>query len=164
MVDRVRRPALRGTLLGTVLRLFNPLVKTVLRSRLHWLLSRWLVLLTWTSRKTGRRRTTPLSYVREGSVVYLSTAERWSVDLVGGAPVRLRLGGRWYDGHAGVVEDRKESVRLLARLFREHPWFRILSGVPKARSSRGADPGALNRTLDAGRVLVRVSRQTGRAL
>jgi F420H(2)-dependent quinone reductase len=160
-VDRIRRPALRGTLLGTVLRLSNPLIKTVLRSRLHWLLSRWLLLLTWTSRKTGRRRTTPLSYVREGPVVYLTTGDRWSADLVGGAPVHVRLVGRWYDGHADVVRDRNESLKLFERLFRDRPWFRILSGVPKARSDGGADPSALDRALDAGRVLVRVSRRPG---
>jgi F420H(2)-dependent quinone reductase len=142
----------------------NPLIRTVLRSRLHWLLGRWLVLLTWTSQKSGRQRTTPLSYVRDGSVVYLTTAERWTADLVGGVPVRVRLDGRWYDGHAGVVSDRNESMKLFDRLFQKHPWFRVLAGIPKARSGEGADPGALKRTLEAGRVLIRVSRRPGRAL
>ena len=117
--------------------MFNPLIRTVLRSRLHWLLSRWLVLLTWKSRKSGRQRTTPLSYVRDGSAVYLTTAERWSADLIEVVPVRVRLDGRWYDGHAGVVSDRNESMKLFDRLFREHPWFRVLAGIPKAGSGGG---------------------------
>jgi hypothetical protein len=160
MQDRVRRPALRGTLLGAVLRLLNPVVRGLLVSPLHWLLSRWLLLLNWDSAVAGRRRTTPLSYVREGAFLYLTGGDRWSRDLVGGADVAIRLRGRWYAADAMVVTDREEAAAILGRLFREHPWFRILSGIPKASPDGpegGADPHALDGALKAGRVLVRVT-------
>lgn len=159
MLNRVRRPALRGTALGGVLRLLNPIIRGVLASPLHWPLSRWLVLLNWESAEAGRRRTTPLSYVREGAFLYLTGGDRWSKDLVGGARVALRLRGQWYDAVAAVVSDREESADVLERLFREHPWFRVLSGIPKASrdGQEGADPNAVDRALKAGRVLVRVS-------
>lgn len=163
MLNRVRRPALRGTLLGAVLRLLNPIVRRLLASGLHWPLSRWLLLLRWESVEAGRRRTTPLSYVREGGFLYLTGADRWSRDLVGGADVAIRLGGRWYDADAVVVTDREESAAILGRLFRVHPWFRILSGIPEASPDGpddGADAQALDRALKAGRVLVRVSRRS----
>jgi hypothetical protein len=164
MLNRVRRPALRGTLLGTVLRFLNPIVRRLLASPLHWLLSRWLLLLSWDSAEAGRRRTTPLSYVREAATVYLTGGDRWSQDLVGGAAVAVRLRGRWSDADAAVVTDREESSAILGRLFRAHPWFRILSGIPKAPGNgrEGADPEALERALMAGRVLVRVSPRSRR--
>jgi hypothetical protein len=163
MLNRVRRPALRGTLLGAVLRLLNPIVRGLLASRLHWPLSRWLLLLRWDSAEAGRLRTTPLSYVREGAFLYLTGGDRWSRDLVGGADVAIRLRGRWYDADAMVVTDREESAAILGRLFRVHPWFRILSGIPEASPDGpdgGADARALHRALKAGRVLVRVSRRS----
>jgi hypothetical protein len=161
-MNRVRSPALRGTLLGAVPRLLNPIVRGLLASRLHWPLSRWLLLLRWDSAEAGRRRTTPLSYVREGAFLYLTGGDRWSKDLAGGADVTIRLGGRWYDADAVVVTDREESAAILGRLFRVHPWFRILSGIPEASSDGPdghADARALDRALKAGRVLVRVSRR-----
>lgn len=150
-------------MLGAALRLLNPIVRGLLASQLHWPLSRWLLLMRWDSAEAGRRRTTPLSYVREGAVVYLTTGDRWSEDLMGGAEVAICLQGRWYDADAMVMTDRDESAAILGRLFRVHPWFRILSGIPKAspdrRDSR-ADPDALDRALKAGRVLVRVLRRS----
>ena len=42
-----------------------------------------------------------------------------------------------------------------ARLFREHPRFRWLSGIP-GDGAGGADPQALDQALRSGRVLVRI--------
>jgi hypothetical protein len=155
-VSRVTRPALRGTLLGRVLRFLNPLVRRLLASRLHWPLSRWLALLSWERAATGRRRTLPVSYIRERPVAYLTTGERWSADFGTSAPVALRLGGRWYRHAEAVREDQAEAAIVLRRLFAEHEWFRVLAGVPSSRSG-GANPRAVDMALSAGRALVRVT-------
>jgi hypothetical protein len=74
-MDRVRRPALRSTVLGTILRAFGPLVQALL---------------------------------------------------------------------------------LLERLFRRDPWYRILSGIPAARTGGGAEPALVQQALASGRVLIGV--------
>ncbi|MBA3689676.1 MAG: hypothetical protein H0W81_12765 [Chloroflexi bacterium] len=42
------------------------------------------------------------------------------------------------------------------RLFRDHPWFRRLAGIPAGRDGT-PDSSALDRAVAAGRVLVRVA-------
>ncbi|MBA3689675.1 MAG: hypothetical protein H0W81_12760 [Chloroflexi bacterium] len=76
-MSRVSAPALRGTLLGALLRLWNPLMRRLLDSPVHWPLSRWFAVLAWSGRRTGRRYSTPVSYVREGTTAYVTTGDRW---------------------------------------------------------------------------------------
>jgi hypothetical protein len=154
-VDRVSRPALRGSFLGTVLRLLNPLMRVLLHSPLHWPLSRWFVILTWTGRRSGRRYSTPVSYVREDEVIWITTGDRWWRSLIDGAPVAVRIAGRMRRGVGLPVADPGQSYVTHQRLFHAHRWFRWLSGIPGDRAG-GPEPTALERALAAGRVLVRI--------
>src|SRR5579884_1140426 len=52
-----------------VMRFVNPVVAALLRSPLHGLLSRQVFLLTVTGRRSGRRFTLPLGYVRDGDAL-----------------------------------------------------------------------------------------------
>jgi hypothetical protein len=155
-MSRVTRPALRGTLLGRVLRFLNPLIRRLLASRLHWPLSRWLALLRWTPPNRSHRRTLPVSYIREGSSVYLTTGDRWAADFARGAPVAIRVGGRWFPYAEAETADELEAAVTLRRLFADHPWFRTFSGIPSNRAG-GANPRAVDMALRAGRVLIRVT-------
>ncbi len=154
-MNRSKRPALRGTLLGTVLRLLNPVMRLLLGSALHWPLSRWFVLLSWTGRKSGKRYTTPVSYVLEADVLWVTTGDAWWRNLEGGAPVAVRLAGRWRNATGVALTDHEESRGEHDRLFRAHRWFRWLSGIP-GDPSGGPDPQALAQAVAAGRVLVRI--------
>ena len=53
--------------LQIVVRYFNPIMRLVLGSRAHRMMSGQLMLLSFTGRRTGRSYTTPVSYVREGT-------------------------------------------------------------------------------------------------
>ncbi len=152
-MDRAGVPRLRGTWIGTLLRFWNPVMRRLLASPLHWPLSRWFALLTYTGRKSGTSYTTPVSYVLEDDSVFLTSGDRWTVNLREPAPVRLRLRGRWRTGTGAVVADRDESLREHARLCRERPFFRRLAGLPAQRRG-GADATAIERSIDAGRRLV----------
>lgn len=154
-MSRVTRPALRGSPLGTLLRLLNPVVTFLLSSPLHWPLSHWFVILAWTGRRSGKRYSTPVSHVREGELIWVTTGDRWWRNLGDGAPVRVRVGGRWRDGTAAPVSGEGQSRAVHERLFRQHPWFRWLSGIP-GDAGGGAHPASLARALAAGRVLVRI--------
>jgi hypothetical protein len=159
-MSRVTKPALRGTLLGRTLRFLNPIIRRLLASRVHWPLSRWLALLRWTPSDRGRSRTLPVSYIREGSSVYLTTGDRWSADFARPASVAIRLRGRWHRQAEAVTTDEGEAAATLRRLFAEHPWFRSFSGIPSNRSG-GANPRAVDMALRAGRVLIRVTLKPG---
>jgi hypothetical protein len=154
-MSRVSAPALRGTALGVLLRIWNPVMRRLLESPFHWPLSRWFAVLAWRGRKSGKPYSTPVSLVREGDVAYVTTADRWWRNLSGGAPVRMRVAGGWRSGTALPILDPAECRAQHDRLFRNHPWFRWLAGIPKGRNG-GADPDALSRAVAAGRVLVRI--------
>jgi hypothetical protein len=154
-MSRVSAPALRGTPLGALLRLLNPIMRFLLESPVHWPLSRWFAVLAWTGRQSGRRYTTPVSYVRDGSTAFVTTGDRWWRNLRGGAPVAMRVGGRWLQGSAAPLLDQAACRAEHERLFRDHPWFRRLAGIPEGRGG-GPDVNAVNRAVAAGRVLVRI--------
>ena len=154
-MSRVSAPAVRGTHLGTLLRLWNPLMRRLIDSPVHWPLSRWFAVLAWTGRKTGRRYSTPVSYVREGRTAYVTTGDRWWRNLTGGALVAMRIAGRWQEGNAAPLADPADCRAEHERLFREHTWFRLLAGIPIGPDG-GPDPAAVDRAVTAGRVLVRI--------
>ncbi len=163
-MSRVSAPAVRGTLLGALLRLWNPLMRRLIDSPLHWPLSRWFAVLAWTGRKTGRRYSTPVSYVRDGRTAYVTTGDRWWRNLTGGARVAMRSAGRWQEGTAVPLTDPADCRAEHERLFREHTWFRLLAGIPRGKDG-GPDPVAVDRAVMAGRVLVRIELErviTGR--
>ena len=154
--DRVSSPALRGTWIGTILRFLNPLMLRLLDSPLHWPWSRFFMLLSWTGRKTGETRTTPVSYVREGETIVVTTGDRWWRFLPESGDVRIRVRGRWRPARAEIITEPTSCAAQHERIFRRHPWFRILSGIPREARGRGADPAAVARSVDAGRTLVRI--------
>jgi hypothetical protein len=153
-MGRVDTPALRGTWLGALLRVLSPVMRLVLASRLHWPLSRWFALLSWSGPRTGRAHTIPVSYVTDDGAVYVTTGDRWWRNVDGQA-VRVRLAGHWYEGRATAIKDPAESLAEHDRRFQERPFFRRLAGIPGA--GRGADLSALERAIAAGRTLIRIA-------
>lgn len=135
-------------------------MRRLLESPAHWPLSRWFAVLAWAGRKTGRRYSTPVSYVREGGASYVTTGDRWWRNLIGGAPVAVRIAGRWRQGNAFAITDPEQSQVEHERLFREHPWFRVLAGIPRDQGG-GPDRAAIDRSVAAGRVLVRIEGLDG---
>jgi hypothetical protein len=88
-----------------LLRRVNPVIARLLRSPLHGLFSRNLLLLTYVGAKSGRTRTLPLSYVMLGDRLYLCTrSSLWWRNLRDGQPVELRLRGRRVRAMPVIVE------------------------------------------------------------
>ncbi len=86
----------------------------LLRSPAHRVLSGKYVLVSFTGRRSGRRYSTPVAYAQEGDTVWVSTDSRWWRNLVGDAPVQLRLRGHAVDGVATVITDETEAVACCA--------------------------------------------------
>jgi hypothetical protein len=99
----------------------NPLVRAVLRSPAHRLLSGRLLLLTYTGRRSGERYTIPVQCVRDGDdlLVTVGWPERklWWRSLRGpGTGVTIAIRGREREAIAEVRETADAvTVRLRPR-------------------------------------------------
>ena len=92
--------------------LANGIMTVLLRSPLDGLVSRRVVLITVSGRRSGRLYTTPVNYVRDGDIItVISRRNRtWWRNLRGGAQVTVRVRGKDLKGVAEVVVDDKEAV------------------------------------------------------
>ena len=93
--------------------LINPVMRALLHSPMHGFWSGSLMLITFTGRKSGRKFTTPVRYVREGETVkcFTSKENQWWRNLRGGADVVLRLNGQDKRYHATAIDSDPERVR-----------------------------------------------------
>jgi deazaflavin-dependent oxidoreductase (nitroreductase family) len=93
-------------------------MKFVLRSPVHGMVSKSVLLITFTGRKSGKTYTTPVSYSQYDDQVSIFTHAGWWKNLSGGAPVTLRLRGREFRGLAEPVAGDKQAItaRLTAHL------------------------------------------------
>ena len=88
----------------------NQTMKFVLRSPLHGMVSKSILLITFTGRKSGKTYTTPVSYSQTGDQVRIFTHSNWWKNLRSGAPVILRLRGRELKGLAETVAEDKQAI------------------------------------------------------
>jgi deazaflavin-dependent oxidoreductase (nitroreductase family) len=93
-------------------------MKLVLRSPVHGMVSKTILLITFTGRKSGKTYTTPVSYSQFDDQVYVFTHATWWKNLRSGTPVTLRLRGREVRGLAEPVAEDKQVIaaRLTAHL------------------------------------------------
>jgi hypothetical protein len=101
-------------------RAINPLVRVVLRSPAHGLLSGHLALITVTGRRSGRTFTFPVGYHTDGERVTIGVdwpeRKRWWRNLTDGAPVELWLGGVRRTGMARASGDERSGVTVEVEL------------------------------------------------
>lgn len=93
------------------IRIGDPFIKAILRSPLHGLLSRDILLITYTGRRSGKSFVTPVNYIRTGDLLRVVSFQqrRWWRNLRGGAPVNLWLAGKEVTAWAEVVEGRRNA-------------------------------------------------------
>ena len=83
----------------------NAFAKLVLRSPFHKLLSKNLILLTFTGRKSGRSISTPVGYLREGNILTVFSFSGWWRNIQANPEVTVRLRGKDMKGRARIVSD-----------------------------------------------------------
>jgi hypothetical protein len=93
-------------------RWINPVMSALLKSPLHGLVSRDIMLITFSGRRSGRRYTTPVSYFREGQTIrcFTSGETTWWRNLRGGASVSLRVRGEMLQGHAEAISGDPKRI------------------------------------------------------
>jgi hypothetical protein len=90
--------------------MLNKTMKFILRSPMHGMVSKYLTLITFSGRKSGRTYTTPVSYYQKDDLVTIFTHANWWKNLRGGAPVSLRIQGRELQGRAEPISEDKQVV------------------------------------------------------
>jgi hypothetical protein len=102
---------------------YNPLLIAILRSPLHPLLSRNMLVITYSGRKSGKVYRTPVNYMRDGDHL-LTTSYRsrtWWRNLRGGAPVLLRLRGCDVPASGQAFEENATVAEALSAYLKPQP-------------------------------------------
>ena len=98
---------------------FNPIISRLLNSPFHGFISKNMMLMTYTGRKSGKAYSLPMNYLRirngDGEMLYTQSYRdrHWWRNLRNGATVNIHLQGKNYSAVAEVVEDERQVAREL---------------------------------------------------
>lgn len=137
-------------------RVVNPLMKRLLRSRLHPLVSDSLLLVTFTGRQSGREYTTPVGYEQLDGTLYVTsqTDRTWWRNLRDDAPVTVHLRGERREGRTEVIEDDRAVAEYVRGYLVRHG----VDAASRLALSVDADEVPDLESLEAGLVEVVVIR------
>ena len=110
---------------------YNIVMIWMLRSPLHSLLDKSILLVTIRGRKSGKQITTPVNYVRDSEALWVtSTRQRtWWRNLRGGAALIVRFRGVDYPATGQALESDVEVAAGLESFFKTAPQTARYYGV-----------------------------------
>ncbi|MCA1730351.1 MAG: nitroreductase family deazaflavin-dependent oxidoreductase [Actinobacteria bacterium] len=126
------------------MRFMNRFPAVILHSPLHRLMSGSTLLITFTGRKSGKRYTTPVTYLREGDIFLMTTDSPWWRNLRGGAPLKLRVKGKEHAAFGEAVTDEAEVARVMEMMTRQFPRYGKYAGIETYPDGR-LDPADLEK-------------------
>ena len=106
---------------------FNPIIKWLLNSPFHRLISNNMMLIIYKGRKSGKTYSTPVNYLElvdtEGKyLAAMSLKGRvWWRNLREGTPVTVLFRGKNLQGVAEVIEDNQEVADFLSIYLQQFP-------------------------------------------
>ena len=130
---------------------FNPIMKWLIASPLHALVSNNMLLISYTGKNSGRAYTIPVNYLRNGDKLYLTSFKDrvWWRNLRDGSPVSLLLKGKTITAIPEVIEDPTRFSTLMVTYFQLAPkmarYYQVKlddQGVPSPENL-----GALTKTM-----------------
>jgi len=137
-----------------IFRVVNVPMRAVLSLPFPTPLSKNLMLVRYTGRKSGRVYRQPLSYARDGAALLTPGGGRWTLNMEGGRPVQIRLRGRDVSARPELVREPGEVERLLDVIVRENPPAARYIPLPRLADGR-LEPTALAAAIDHGFAIVR---------
>lgn len=137
-----------------IMRAVNVPMRAVLGLPFPTPLSANLMLISYTGRKTGKAYRQPVSYVRDGETLLTPGGGRWTLNLGGGRPVRIRLRGRDVAARAELVSDAAEVDRLYGVIATKNPRAARFIPIPR-RPDGHLEPEVLDNALRHGFSIVR---------
>jgi hypothetical protein len=135
---------------------YNLIIKILLRSPLHFIVSNAVMLLKYQGRKSGRYYTVPVSYSRDAKdLLVISQRKRsWWRSLVGGAPVEVRLQGHWSDARAEAFTDPEIVAKELALYLEKFSYLAKHMDIEMGEDGK-PEPESLLRAAEK-RIMVRI--------
>ena len=93
-------------------KLLNPVVKSILKSPFHGLLSGNTIIIQYTGRRSGKAYSLPVSYAQDGDQLSCFTARtnKWWRNLEGGRPVTLLLRGKQVTATADIEAEDDAAI------------------------------------------------------
>lgn len=86
-------------------RVLNPIMKAILGSPFHAMVSKQIMVITFNGKRSGKAYSTPVSYYRENGEVICFTHGSWWKNIGSGAEVMLKIAGRDLRGYAVAIAD-----------------------------------------------------------
>jgi hypothetical protein len=154
-MTRTRYSRLHQTTLERFMGTLMGLPKFVLRLPFQTPMSRRLILLSYTGRKTGRAYTIPVSYVEQGDVLLIPGGGAWKTNLENGAALRIRFRGMEQSAIPEVIRNLDELEELITFMMAANPAVGRFIGVPKLPDGH-PDREKLEEALRGGFALVRL--------
>jgi hypothetical protein len=110
---------------------FNPIIRWLLRTPLHFFVSKNMMLMTYSGSKSGKIYATPMNYLEVEGILYtISSRERvWWRNLRGGAQVTLRLKGKDIPAWAEALEGEALVASSLIKYLKTAPQLARYLGV-----------------------------------
>lgn len=144
---------MRRTWLPRLFKVINIPMRLLLRLPVNTPLSRQLMLLSFTGRKTGKPHRQPVSYVPDGDTLLTPGGGKWKLNLREGEPIRVRLRGRNVLLLPEIIGDVDEVERLLHRMMTANP--RVASFVPVTGADGQIDRSKLEAAVRYGFRIIR---------
>lgn len=99
----------------------DAIVRFILRSPLHPLLSKKILIITVSGRKTGREYAYPVGYAEHEGHLLIGTAANWRRNLIPGTPVRIHLRGTTRQAIHEVITDEPQAAPLYREILTQNP-------------------------------------------
>jgi hypothetical protein len=102
---------------------FNPIMTWLLKSPLHGMISRGVMLISVTGRKSGRTISTPTNYLWDQNTLWVISwrDRKWWRNLRGGASVQVLLAGKSMKGCGQLIEEKQAVARSLFDYYQRRP-------------------------------------------
>jgi F420H(2)-dependent quinone reductase len=156
-VSEPERPAVENRLLpAALLRVLNPVLRTVLQSPLHGAVSRELMLLHVTGRRSGRVYVVPVGRHHHDGRLVASAGGTWRRNLAGGAALEVTLDGRRRPAHGELIDDPRVVAEIFGDLLADLGLRRASRLGLKLNAGRAPTPDELRAAL-RDRAVVRVT-------
>lgn len=142
---RTVRPS--GTPPKVIMPVMDVFVRALLRSPLHGILSKTMLLLSYTGCKSGKRYQIPLGYRRDGDTITLVAGNPWWVNVRGGAAVTLWLAGAEARGFAVPVVEKRQAANALTAFIEKLPSMAGMYDVTLTQDRR-PDPASVEAAVN----------------
>jgi hypothetical protein len=144
----------RMRLQATAMRAINVPMRRLLALPFRTPLSKNLMLLYLTGRRTGKSYRQPVSYVRYEGSLLTPGGGKWKLNLEPGRPERVRLAGRDVQARPDILAGLEEVGRLLAIMTDANPRTARFIPIPR-RDDGHFDRAALASAISHGFRIVR---------